>query len=166
MPQACAGWPSSTLNPYQTIARNKIDIAGSQDDDFAMNTPADRDYINAKAEAIAATLAADAREYQAKTDVCLDAMNTRLDTTNTRLDALDQTMQLGFKSLREEISAQLAQLEARILRSQTDHIKWMVGAIFAGLAVSTSVTVALINNAPSKSAAPTPVVIYTQPNAK
>jgi hypothetical protein len=117
-----------------------------------MNMPADRDYINARAEAIAATLSANAMESQAK--------------TNAHLDAMNQTMQSGFQSIREEIATRLAQLEASLLRSQSDHIKWIVGAIFAGLAVSTSITVALINTAPSKAAAPTPIVIYTQPNPK
>lgn len=109
-----------------------------------MNTPADRDYINAKSEAIEATLAADAKEYQAK--------------TNTRLDALEQTVQSGFQSLREELATQLAQ-------SQAELIKWMVGTVLAGVAISTSITMALLNNT-AKAPAPPPIVIYTQPNVK
>lgn len=114
-----------------------------------MNTPADRDYINAKAEATAATLSADAKEYQAK--------------TNARLDVMEKTMQLGFRSLHDELAAQIAQLESRILRSQAENLKWIVGSIIGGIAISTSISAVIINSATSKPpAAMTPIVIYAQ----
>jgi hypothetical protein len=123
-----------------------------------MNTPADRDYINAKAEAIAATLSSDAKEYQTKMNTRLDAMNARLDTTNARLDALEQTIQSGFQVIREELTAKLAQ-------SQAELIKWIAGTVLAGVAISTSITAVLLNNS-VKATAPTPIVIYAQPNTK
>lgn len=122
-----------------------------------MNSPTDTDYIDAKAEAIAATLALDAKEYQAKT-------NIRLDAINHRLDAIEQSMQSGFKSLREELAAQLAQFEVRILHAQAESFKWIIGAVIGGIAISTSISAVLINSTSAK--APTPIVIYTQPSPK
>ena len=127
-----------------------FDISACQDNDHDMNTPADRDYINAKAEAIAASLSVNAIEYQAKTNIGLDAMNARL-------DAINQTMQSGFQSIREEIATKIAQ-------SQAELIKWMVATVLAGVAISTSITAVLLNGVAQK--APTPIVIYAQPNAK
>lgn len=157
-------------------------MSHSQDDDLVMNTPTDTDYMDAQAEAIAATLSLGAKEYQAATNAGLDAMNARLDTTNnkleatnnridatnvrldatnTRLDAMDRTMQSGFKSIREELATQIAQFEVRILRSQTESFKWIVGAIVGGIAISTSITAVLVNNTSSNTLAP--IVIYAQP---
>lgn len=116
-----------------------------------MNTPTDRDYINAKAEATAATLSADAKEYQAK--------------TNARLDVMDKTMQFGFKSVQDEFAIQIAQLESRILRSQAESLKWIVGSIIGGIAISTSISAVLINNVALKVSSPAPAV-YTQPSQK
>ena len=138
-----------------------------------MNTPADRDYIDAKAEAIAANLSLDAVEYQAKTGTRLDGMSVRMDGMNVRmdgmsvqmdgmnnrLDMMEQAMQSGFQSIREEIATKIAQ-------SQAELIKWMVATILAGVAISTSITAVLLNSATQKAQPPTPIVIYAQPNTK
>ncbi|NGZ83812.1 hypothetical protein [Duganella aceris] len=145
-----------------------------------MNTPADRDYMNAKAEAIAATLSLDAKAYQEQTNSRLDAMNSRLDSTNSRLDetnnrldatnnrldatnnrldTMEQAMQSGFNSIREEVATKIA-------NSQAELVKWMVATVLAGVAISTSITAVLINNATPKASPPTPIVIYAQPPSK
>jgi hypothetical protein len=132
-----------------------------------MNTPVDRDYMNAKAEAIAATLSLDAKAYQEQTNSRLDAMNFRLDATNSRLDAtnsrldtMDQAMQSGFKLIREEVATKIAQ-------SQAELVKWMAATVFAGVAISTSITAVLLNSMVLKPPpAPPPIVIYAQPPPK
>ncbi len=54
-----------------------FDIGACQDNDPDMNTPADRDYMDAKAEAIAASLSVNAMEYQSMTNMRLDGMSSR-----------------------------------------------------------------------------------------
>lgn len=117
-----------------------------------MNAPIEKDYIDAKLQAVIERLNGEAKAHQISTDA--------------RLDKLDQTVEFGLKSVREESAARYAQLEASFYRSQSETVKWIVGAILASTAVSVSTIALLVHLAISKPAAPVPtpapIVIYPE----
>lgn len=118
-----------------------------------MDTPTEKDYIDVKLQAVIERLNGEAKAHQMATD--------------NRLDKLDQTIDSGLKSVREESSTKYAQLEASFHRGQSDVIKWVVGAILASTAVSVSTIALLLLHASPKAATPssaTPIVIYPQPS--
>jgi hypothetical protein len=116
-----------------------------------MDAPTEKDYIDAKLQAVIERLNGEAKAHQIATDA--------------RLDKLNQTIDAGLKSVREESSTKYAQLEASFHRGQSEVIKWVVGAILASTAVSVStIAVLLVHSAPKPPAtAPAPIVIYPQP---
>ncbi len=118
-----------------------------------MDTPTEKDYIDAKLQAILERLNGEAKAHQLSTDA--------------RLDKLDQTIDTGLKSVREEASTKYAQLEASFHRGQSEVIKWVVGAILASTAVSVStIAVLLLHSAPkAPPTPPTSIVIHPQPAA-
>lgn len=116
-----------------------------------MDTLTEKDYIDAKLQAVIERLNGEAKAHQLATDA--------------RLDKLNQTIDAGLKSVREESSTKYAQLEASFHRGQSEVIKWVVGAILASTAVSVStIAVLLVHSAPKPpTTAPGPIVIYPQP---
>lgn len=111
-----------------------------------MDTPTEKDYIDARFQAILERVSGETKVHQISTDA--------------RLDKLEQT-------LREESNTKYAQLEANFHRGFSEVIKWMVGVVLASTAVSVSAIAVLLLHAmpkPSTSPSPTPIVIYPQPS--
>ena len=102
-----------------------------------MNSTSDKDYIDAKLEAVIAQFTGE-----------LKAIELML---NARIDSLEAS----FNLLREEFEARFAQFESRL-------IKWVVATVLGGVVLNTSIMTALLLNRPSP-APVTPIVIYAQP---
>lgn len=110
-----------------------------------------------------------------------DYIDARLDTVNGEIRTLQFAMTAGFErieqlirsetqSVRDEVSIKLAQSDAHvqkvcgeIAKSQTEIIKWIVGALFTSSALTISTVSFLLSQTPPKSSAP--IVIYAQPPA-
>jgi len=86
----------------------------------------DKDYIDAKLQAVIERLNGDIRVHQV--------------ATTARLDKLDHTIERGLQSVREEFSTKLAQVETNFNRAISDAIKWMIGAMVGLTMVSITVT--------------------------
>lgn len=121
----------------------------------------DKDYIDAKLQAVIERLNGDARAHQLATD--------------TRFVQLNQTLEAGLKSTQKENELQRAQTEAylqkvvsevtrsqsEITKSQGELIKWVAGISIASAAITISATTLLVTQSTPKS--PAPIVIYAQP---
>jgi hypothetical protein len=110
-----------------------------------------------------------------------DYIDARLETVNGEIRALQLAVTAGFElleqlirsetqSVRDEVSIKLAQRDAQlekvcgeIAKSQSDIIKWVVGALFTSSALTISTVSFLLSQTPPKSSAP--IVIYAQPPA-
>ncbi|MYN27304.1 hypothetical protein [Duganella levis] len=122
----------------------------------------DKDYIDAKLQAVIERLNGDARAHQLATD--------------TRFVQLNQTLEAGLKSTQKENELQRAQTEAylqkvvsevtrsqsEITKSQGELIKWVAGISIASAAITISATTLLVTQSTPKS--PAPIVIYAQPS--
>jgi hypothetical protein len=110
-----------------------------------------------------------------------DYIDARLETVNGEIRTLQFAMTAGFErleqlirsetqSVRDEVSIKLAQSDAQvqkvcgeIAKSQSEIIKWVVGALFTSSALTISTVSFLLSQTPPKSSAP--IVIYAQPPA-
>jgi hypothetical protein len=110
-----------------------------------------------------------------------DYIDARLETVNGEIRALQLAVTAGFElleqlirsetqSVRDEVSIKLAQRDAQlekvcgeIAKSQSDIIKWVVGALFTSSALTISTVSFLLSQTPPRSSAP--IVIYAQPPA-
>jgi hypothetical protein len=114
-----------------------------------MDTPAEKDYIDARLEAVFKRINGEARAHQLATDA--------------RLDKLDQTVAFGLKSVHDELNTGRAQVEANFLKNQNNQTKWLIGTIIAiGAVIVSIISVMLLQVAPKTNA---PIVIYAQPQA-
>ncbi len=120
-----------------------------------MSTSPDKDYIDAKSEAISAAVSGEIKAFRAE-------VSARLDKMNARLDAQEQLIRFGQKSLQEEFNTKFAQLESTFRRAHSDMLKWVLGAILAGLGLSLSISTLLLTNAAGKTSAPAPAVSAPQ----
>jgi hypothetical protein len=110
-----------------------------------MDTPTEKDYVDARLQAILERVSGETKAHQISTDA--------------RLDKLEQT-------LREESNTKYAQLEANFHRGISEVIKWTVGVVLASTAISVSAIAVLLLHAmpkPTMQPTPTPIVIYPQP---
>ncbi|SHN30357.1 hypothetical protein SAMN05192549_10761 [Duganella sacchari] len=117
-----------------------------------MDAHNEKDYVDARMQAVIERLNGEAGVHRLSTDA--------------RLDKLDQTIEFGLKSAREEVNTRLAQLDASYHRGQSEVIKWIVGAILASTAVSVSTITLLLTQVtprPAISPMPAPIIIYPQP---
>ncbi|MYM74849.1 hypothetical protein GTP55_21590 [Duganella sp. FT109W] len=122
----------------------------------------DKDYIDAKLQAVIERLNGDARAHQLATDA--------------RFVQLNQTLEAGLKSTQKENELQRAQTEAylqkvvsevtrsqsEITKSQGELIKWVAGISIASAAITISATTLLVTQSTPKG--PAPIVIYAQPS--
>lgn len=108
-----------------------------------MNGPTDKDYIDAKLQAVIERLNGDIRVHQIATDA--------------RLDKIDRTIEHGLQSVRDEFNTKLAQVEANCSRALTDAIKWMIGTMIALTMLSITVTSILFLHVAPKLALPVKV---------
>lgn len=146
----------------------------------AMNAPTDKDYIDAKLQAVIEKMNGDIRAHQLTTDARLDKLDETvahglqtLDLRITQVESkLDETVAHGLQSLdlritqvesnfqhelqllREEFNAKLAQMETNFHRSQIDVMKSTIGSMVALTAVSVTVTSVLFLNLSRKEEAP------------
>jgi len=121
----------------------------------------DKDYIDAKLQAIIERLNGDARAHQIATD--------------GRFVQFGQIMESGFASLRKDNEVHRAQTEAylqkmmgevtksqsEITKSQGEIIKWVAAICTASAAITISATTLLVTQSTPKN--PAPIVIYSQP---
>ncbi|RZT11390.1 hypothetical protein SAMN05216319_0129 [Duganella sp. CF402] len=117
-----------------------------------MDTPTTKDYIDARLE----TVNGEMRAYQL--------------AMSGGFERLEQLIRSETQSTRDEVSVKLAQNEAQlhkianeIAKSQTEIIKWVVGALFTSSALTISTVSFLLSQTPPRSSAP--IVIYAQPPA-
>ncbi|CAN7304353.1 hypothetical protein LJR289_001514 [Pseudoduganella sp. LjRoot289] len=127
-----------------------------------MAASTDKDYIDAKLEGTSAHLLGEVRLANAEFAGNLKEYQAQ---SIARMDMLDQTIKSGILSARDELNTKLALIEANVYRVQSEIIRWVVGAIIGGAAVTISATSFLLSSAglkcPPASAAP--VVVYAQP---
>lgn len=97
-------------------------------------------------------------------DTQLQAINGRLD----RLEHRNEAIESSIRELREALNIRFAQLEGRIheteaklQRSLTSMLKWIVGTVIAIAAISVSIITAVLLATTPRTA--TPAVIYIQP---
>jgi hypothetical protein len=108
-----------------------------------MDTPTEKDYVDARLQAILERVSGETKAHQISTDA--------------RLDKLEQT-------LREESNTKYAQLEANFHRGISEVIKWTVGVVLTSTAISvSSIAVLLLHAMPTIPPTPTPIVIFPQP---
>lgn len=121
----------------------------------------DKDYIDAKLQAVIERLNGDARAHQIATDA--------------RFVQVNQVMEAGFESQRKDNEIYWAQMEAylqkmvsevtksqsEVTRSQGEIIKWVAAICTASAAITISATTLLV--AQSAPRTPAPIVIYAPP---
>lgn len=112
-----------------------------------MNTPSDKDYIDAKLQAYMERISAEAQARHAVTDA--------------RLLKLELEIEASSKLLRQEMNTRLAELEIRLLRSQQSMLKWIIGSMFAMMTISVSATSLVIVYVTPK--ASQPIILYGPP---
>jgi hypothetical protein len=111
---------------------------------------ADKDYLNARLQALSEQV----RANQVATDA--------------RLDQFNQTLAFGLKSTLNEYSLKQAQIEAslqkfgsEITKSQSEIIKWVAGISIASAAFTISATVAVVTQYGPRNNGP--IIVYAQP---
>ncbi|PHV06418.1 hypothetical protein CSQ96_16460 [Janthinobacterium sp. BJB412] len=111
-----------------------------------------KDYIDAKSEAVSASVFGEIKAFRAE-------VNARFAEVNARLDIQEQLIRSGKKSLQEELNTKFAQLESTFRHAHNDMLKWVVGSILACFGLSLSVSTLLLSNSMPKTgiAAPAPV---------
>lgn len=124
----------------------------------AMNAPTDKDYIDAKLQAVIEKMNGDIRAHQLTTDARLDKLDETvahgLQTLDFRITQVESNFQHELQLLREEFNAKLAQMETNFHRSQIDVMKSTIGSMVALTAVSVTVTSVLFLNLSRKEEAP------------
>ncbi|MRW94274.1 hypothetical protein GJ699_30295 [Duganella sp. FT80W] len=98
-----------------------------------MNSPSEKDYLDAKLQAFVEQVNGEARARQV--------------TVDARFDRLEQAIDFGFRSLRDEFDLKLANLENKFLLAQKELIKWIVGAMITSTTISITTTAVMINYA-------------------
>lgn len=119
-----------------------------------MDTPTTKDYIDAKLEAVHERVSGELKAYQV--------------AINARFDALEQIIAFEMKSVRDEVDLKFARNELQLqkiasdmVKTQSEIIKWVVGAMFASSALTISTVSYIVSQSPAKNNAP--IVIYAQP---
>jgi hypothetical protein len=104
-----------------------------------MNANSDKDYIDAKTEAVRADM-------------------------NARLDAFEANVNGRFAELNAKIDKLGAELRKEIAESSARMVQWMVGIFLASMAIFITVMTFVLNNAVPKAApAAPPVIIQLSP---
>jgi hypothetical protein len=119
-----------------------------------MDTPTTKDYIDAKIEAAHERMSGELKAHQT--------------AINARFDALELTIAFEMKSVRDAVDlkfarneAQLQKIASDIAKSQSEIIKWVVGAMLASSALTISTVSYIVSQSQTKNNAP--IVIYAQP---
>lgn len=127
-----------------------------------MNAPTDKDYIDAKLQAVIERLNGDQRPHQIATDARLDKLDKTIeyglqaarDEFNARFTQIEATLEHGLHAVRDEFNAKLAQVEANFSRALADAIKWMIGTMIALTMLSITVSsILFLHVAPKQAAA-------------
>lgn len=109
-----------------------------------MNAPTDKDYIDAKLQAVMEKINGDIRAHQLATDA--------------RLERIERKIEDGQESLRAEFNLKLAELESNLKsdfqRTLIDVMKWMIGAMAGLTAISVTVSSVLFIRLAPKDDAP------------
>jgi hypothetical protein len=152
-----------------------------------MSTSPDKDYIDAKSQAVSASVSGEIKAFRAEVNARFAEVNggfaevngrfaevngrfaevnARIDHVVVRLDSFERTMQLELKLIREEFNARFAQLEVAFQRAHNETLKWTMGAVLAGLTLSLSVPTFMLRHIAEKAGAaapaPAPAVIAPQ----
>ena len=160
-----------------------LDKRRGRADDGPMSTSPDKDYVDAKSEAVSASVSGEIKAFRAEVNARfaevngrftevdarfvevngrIDLVNARIDMVVLRLDSQEKLLQLGQKLLQEEFKARFAQLEVTFQRAHNETLKWTMGVVFAGLALSVSVPSLILRNAVANAGAPASAVIAPQ----
>lgn len=161
----------------------KIDNTPAKEDDEAMSATTDKDYIDAKLEAMTASLngrmelaAAKADERlnaaAAKSDERLNAMHAATDArmeaaaakADARFEVSEARIDGRIQSIEQLMDKKFAEFDAALHKNNFDLVKWIVGTAIAVIAIATSLATFIMNNTTPKQApvAPAPIVIYAQ----
>lgn len=137
-----------------------------------MSTSPDKDYIDAKSEAVSASVSGEIKAFRAEVNARFAEVNgrfaevnARIDHVVVRLDSFERTMQLELKLIREEFNARFAQLEVAFQRAHNETLKWTMGAVLAGLTLSLSVPTFMLRHIAEKAGAPAPAPAVIAPQA-
>lgn len=94
---------------------------------------ADKEYVDTKLQAFVEKMNAEAAARHISTAAHFDELNTHIDNLE--------------HSLREELKLKLAEFEIKLVRTQQELVKWIVGAMITGSALSLSATSVMLNYA-------------------
>lgn len=143
-----------------------------------MNANSDKDYIDAKVEAVHADM--DGRldtfeanvngrfaEVNAKIDKSVAELNAKIDTgvaqLNAKIDTAVAQLNAKIDTVAAELNAKIDKLGAELRKEIADFssrmVQWMVGLFLASMAIFITVMTFVLNNAVPKAAPATPPVI-------
>jgi ribosome-associated translation inhibitor RaiA len=155
-----------------------------------MNANADKDYIDAKTEAVRSGMDGRLEAFQAEVNAKFIETNSRIDAlaadvnvrfaeTNARIDALAAEVNVRFAetnaridklevNLNAKIETAVAELRKDIAELSSRMVQWMVGTFIATIAIFITVMTFVLNNAipkvaPAAPATPAPIVIQLPP---
>jgi hypothetical protein len=132
-----------------------------------MNANSDKDYIDAKTEAVRAGMDGRLDAFEANVNGRFAELNAKIDKSVAELNAkIDKSV----AELNAKIDGSVAELNAKIDKSVADlrkdiaelsarMVQWMVGIFLASMAIFITVMTFVLNNAVPKAAPATPPVI-------
>ena len=132
-----------------------------------MNANSDKDYIDAKTEAVRAGMDGRLDAFEANVNGRFAELNAKIDKSVAELNAkIDKSV----AELNAKIDRSVAELNAKIDKSVADlrkdiaelsarMVQWMVGIFLASMAIFITVMTFVLNNAVPKAAPATPPVI-------
>ena len=132
-----------------------------------MNANSDKDYIDAKTEAVRAGMDGRLDAFEANVNGRFAELNAKIDKSVAELNAkIDKSV----AELNAKIDGSVAELNAKIDKSVADlrkdiaelsarMVQWMVGIFLASMAIFITVMTFVLNNAVPKAAPATPPVV-------
>ena len=143
-----------------------------------MNANSDKDYIDAKTEAVRAGMDGRLDAFEANVNGRFAELNAKIDKSVAELNAkidksvaeLNAKIDKSVAELNAKIDGSVAELNAKIDKSVADlrkdiaelsarMVQWMVGIFLASMAIFITVMTFVLNNAVPKAAPATPPVI-------
>ncbi|HWW71223.1 MAG TPA: hypothetical protein VN089_14880 [Duganella sp.] len=132
-----------------------------------MNANSDKDYIDAKTEAVRAGMDGRLDTFEANVNGRFAEMNAKFDTAvaelNAKIDKSVAELNAKIDTVAAELNAKIdkmgAELRKEIADASARMVQWMVGIFLASMAIFITVMTFVLNNAVPKAAPVTPPVI-------
>ena len=121
-----------------------------------MNANSDKDYIDAKTEAVRAGMDGRLDAFEANVNGRFAELNAKIDKSVAELNAKIDT---AFADLNAKIDKLGADLRKDIAEFSARMVQWMVGIFLASMAIFITLMTFVLNNAVPKAAPATPPVI-------